>query len=64
MPTLPSTVPHSQAPYSASPRARIGGVAPQAGKPRASAAMPSSAIRLITGLASTAYKPSAACAMA
>ena len=45
-------------------RARIGGVAPQAGKPRASAAMPSSAIRLITGLASTAYKPSAACAMA
>ena len=44
-------------------RARIG-VAPQAGKPRASAAMPSSAIRLITGLASTAYKPSAACAMA
>ena len=65
MPTLPRTVPHSQAPYSASLRAwKFPGSFRIAGKARPKAAMPSCASRSMTGLPSAAYSPSAACAMA
>jgi hypothetical protein len=63
--TWPSTAPHSQAPYSASCRARASrALACSAGSARASAAMPSSAISAMIGFGSGVYSPSAACAIA
>ena len=61
----PSTMPHSQAPYSASLRAARSRASLCSGSNAAALArMPSSAISETTGLASGAYRPSAACAMA
>ena len=65
MPTAPRQVPASHAPYSARLRAsRFAGSRTTTGSASPSARIDSSAIRLITGFASSAYNASTACAIA